>query len=405
MKEAFFIARKIQQSRGSTVIGPLLKLSVVATALGMALVILSITTGKGLQQAIEDKFRALEGDFTVQAYSLSRTEEWRPIALNDSLLDELENAPYVEAIYPVLKKAALVVNPNKDEFEGVQIQGITAGNFKYFVDQFETNSEPISGRYGCWISEVLASKLSLQKGDSAVLTLFKGSRNMPRLVNTYVFGTFRTGLDEWDSQNILMNEEDVRRLNGWAQDSVSAYVVHLNVPEERELLSAYWNALVPFDMQAHSVEQLHPAIFGWLALFDTNIVLVLSIVLIVAIANLITALLVLIIDRTRMIGTLKALGTNDGDILNIFLWLSMHILGRGLFFGNLIGLGLSALQAIFKWVKLDPSTYYISEAPVSFNLEWILGANLAFLVISFFILRIPVRWISRLNPIQSIRFD
>ncbi|HAF46263.1 MAG TPA: hypothetical protein DCG83_01125, partial [Cryomorphaceae bacterium] len=132
MKEAFFIARKIQKSMGSKVIGPLLKLSIVATAMGMALVVLSITSGKGLQHAIMDKFRALEGDFTIQAYSLNRTEEWRPIALEDSLFTELEKAPYVDQIFPVVQKASLLVNPSKDVFEGVQIQGFTTNNFEYF---------------------------------------------------------------------------------------------------------------------------------------------------------------------------------------------------------------------------------------------------------------------------------
>jgi len=405
MKEAFFIAQKIQKSMGSKVIGPLLKLSIAATAMGMALVVLSITSGKGLQHAIMDKFRELEGDFTVQAYSLNRTEEWRPIALEDSLFTELKQAPYVDQIFPVVQKAALLVNPNEDIFEGIQIQGFTDDNFEYFSSRFESEGNPINDRYGCWISEAIAGKLNLAVGDTAVLTLLKGERGLPRLINTKIYGTYTSGLDEFDQQNILMSDTDVRRLNGWDKDSVSAYVVHLNAPEQRATLSAYWNALVPYDLQVSSLESRHPAIFGWLALFDTNIVSVLAIVLIVALSNLITALLVLIIDRTRMIGILKSMGAPDRMILQVFQWLSLNILVKGLLIGNAVGLGLSALQQWFKWVQLDPSTYYIASAPIHFDWAWIIGANLGFILVAYFILLIPVRWIARLQPIQSIRFS
>ena len=311
----------------------------------------------------------------------------------------------MDQIFPVVQKASLLVNPSEDVFEGVQIQGFTTDNFEYFQKSFTTNGTPIDGRYGCWISSNLASSLQLEIGDTAVLTVLKGQRGLPRLINTKIYGTYTSGLDEFDRQNVLMSAVDVRRLNGWNKDSVSAYVVHLNAPEQRASLSAYWNALVPYDLQVNDLESRHPAIFGWLALFDTNIVLVLAIVLIVALSNLITALLVLIIDRTRMIGILKAMGATDRMILQVFQWLSLNILVKGLLIGNAVGLGLSALQQWFKWVQLDPSTYYIASAPIHFDWAWIIGANLGFILVAFFILLLPVRWIARLQPIQSIRFS
>ena len=182
-------------------------------------------------------------------------------------------------------------------------------------------------------------------------------------------------------------------------------MVVLTDQEGREIISSYWNAVIPYTMQARSIEDRHPAIFGWLALFDTNIILVLAIVLIVAVANLITALLVLIIDRTRMIGTLKALGGSDRLILQVFQWLSIRILTRGLVWGNALGLGLSFLQWQFSWVQLDPETYYIATAPITFDWAWILGANAVFIVIAYLVLLLPVRWIARLHPISSIRFS
>ena len=407
MKEAFFIARKIQKSTGSKVIGPLLKLSIVATALGMALVLLSITSGKGLQHAIMDKFGALEGDFTISAYAPNRTEELKPIRLSDSLADALSDADYVEAVYPVVQKMALLVNPMEDAFDGIQIKGLETDYLETFTANYGTDSctSTPTSRYGVLLSTTLARELALGIGDTALLTVLKNQGEMPRLRKSIVEGLFTTGLDEFDRQTILMNAEDVARLNGWRSDSVSSYMVLLNDREGREIISSYWNAIIPYTMQARSIEGRHPAIFGWLALFDTNIILVLAIVLIVAVANLITALLVLIIDRTRMIGTLKALGGSDRLILQVFQWLSIRILTRGLVWGNALGLGLSFLQWQFSWVQLDPETYYIATAPITFDWAWILGANAVFIVIAYLVLLLPVRWIARLHPIQSIRFS
>ena len=407
MKEAFFIARKIQKSTGSQVIGPLLKLSIVATALGMALVLLSITSGKGLQHAIMDKFSALEGDFTISAYAPNRTEELNPISLTDSLADALQEAPYIKSVYPVVQKMALLVNPIEDAFDGIQIKGMDTDYLETFSAQYGNgngSSSPAS-RYGTLLSTTLARELGLGIGDTAVLTVLKNQGELPRLRKSIVEGLFTTGLDEFDRQTILMKQVDVARLNGWRGDSVSSYMVVLNDQEGREIISSYWNAVIPYTMQARSIEDRHPAIFGWLALFDTNIILVLAIVLIVAVANLITALLVLIIDRTRMIGTLKALGGSDRLILQVFQWLSIRILTRGLAWGNALGLGLSFIQWQFSWVQLDPETYYIATAPITFDWAWILGANAVFIVIAYLILLLPVRWIARLHPIQSIRFS
>ena len=407
MKEAFFIARKIQKSTGSKVIGPLLKLSIVATALGMALVLLSITSGKGLQHAIMDKFSALEGDFTISAYAPNRTEELKPIRLSDSLADALSDAEYVEAVYPVVQKMALLVNPMEDAFDGIQIKGFETDYLETFTVNYGTGSgtSTPTSRHGALLSTTLARELALGIGDTALLTVLKNQGEMPRLRKSIVEGLFTTGLDEFDRQTILMNAEDVARLNGWRSYSVSSYMVLLNDREGREIISSYWNAIIPYTMQARSIEGRHPAIFGWLALFDTNIILVLAIVLIVAVANLITALLVLIIDRTRMIGTLKALGGSDRLILQVFQWLSIRILTRGLVWGNALGLGLSFLQWQFSWVQLDPETYYIATAPITFDWAWILGANAVFIVIAYLVLLLPVRWIARLHPIQSIRFS
>ena len=388
-------------------IGPLLKLSIVATALGMALVLLSITSGKGLQYAIMDKFSALEGDFTISAYAPNRTEELNPISLTDSLADALQEAPYIKSVYPVVQKMALLVNPIEDAFDGIQIKGMDTDYLETFSAQYGNgngSSSPAS-RYGTLLSTTLARELGLGIGDTAVLTVLKNQGELPRLRKSIVEGLFTTGLDEFDRQTILMKQADVARLNGWRGDSVSSYMVVLNDQEGREIISSYWNAVIPYTMQARSIEDRHPAIFGWLALFDTNIILVLAIVLIVAVANLITALLVLIIDRTRMIGTLKALGGSDRLILQVFQWLSIRILTRGLAWGNALGLGLSFIQWQFSWVQLDPETYYIATAPITFDWAWILGANAVFIVIAYLILLLPVRWIARLHPIQSIRFS
>jgi lipoprotein-releasing system permease protein len=341
----------------------------------------------------------------MSAYSVQRTAEPRPILLEDSLITALENAPYTSAVFPGIQKSALLVNPSVDAFEGIQISGMSPERWSYFARHHTLDgpSNPTQ-RYGSFISKTLSRELGLYTGDTAVLVLLKNQRSAPRLRKSVIEGVYQTGLDEYNRSNILMNLEDVRRLQGWKNDSVSNYTVVLSDAQQRADLAAYWNAIVPYSIQVSSVEQKHPAIFGWLELFDTNIALVLGIVLIVALSNLVTALLVLIIDRTRMIGTLKALGSSNRLILQVFQWLSLRILGLGLLWGNAIGLGVSFIQWKFGVIHLDPETYYIATAPIAFDGWWILGANFGFLLIAYFVLRIPVAWIAKIDPIKSIRF-
>lgn len=371
----------------------------------MALVILSITSGKGLQKSISEQFSSIEGDITFNAYSIQRTAEPRPIALADSLKKELVEAPYTAHVFGSVEKSSLIVNTEEDAFEGVVLTGMDSAQWSYFhLNNFTHDSPGPKGRYGSFISKALSKELALEVGDTALLVVLKNQQSPPRLRKSVVEGIYSTGLEEFNKGHVLMNIGDVRRLHGWSGDSVSKYTVVLKDAEARADLAAYWNAVVPYSMQVQSIEYRHPAIFGWLELFDTNIALVLGIVLIVAISNLITALLVLIIDRTRMIGTLKSLGGSDRLILQVFQWLSLRILGKGLLWGNLIGLGASFLQYTFGWFRLDPETYYIAVAPISFDWWWIIGTNLGFLFVAYFVLRVPVAWIAKIDPIKSIRF-
>ena len=384
---------------------PLLKLSTYATALGMALVILSITSGKGLQHAINDQFRSLEGDININEYSMKRTGESGAILLSDSLETAILSEGLVAHMHAEIRKASLLVNPSEDVFEGIEIIGYDSLKMSSFLAEFSSKKSSNVGRYGIHVSRSLLKNLALSVGDTAVLVSIRDQQSAPRLRDAVVLSAFETGLDEFNLNHIIMDIEDVRRLNGWRNDSVTHYSIVLNDPEHRNTVASYWNAIVPYNMQVQSLEYRHPAIFGWLELFDTNILLVLAIVLIVAVANLCIALLVLIVDRTRMIGTLKALGASDRLILQVFMWLSMRILVQGLVWGNLIGLGASFVQWQFGLIELDPSTYYISVAPISFDFVWILCANAAFLAVAFIVLRFPVRWISKLDPIKSIRFS
>ncbi len=376
----------------------------------MALVVLSITSGKGLQEAISEQFIQLEGDFRIEAYSINRTQEVRPIVLPDSLLEALNAAPYVEHVFPEVHKLALLTSPVNEAFSGVVLKGMDTAQFDFFFEHNRVIAGTTLGqgpqeRYGVYISELLAQRLALAVGDTAAVALLRNDRQVPQLRKARIEGIYATPLQEFDEQFVLMQAADVRRLHRWNADSLSAYTVHLKQGEGRQIIADYWNALVPYDLSVKSIEMRNPAIFGWLELFDTNIKLVLAIVLIVALANLIIALLVLIIDRTQMIGTLKALGASNSHILRIFQWMALRILATGLLWGNVVGLLLSFVQYHYGLIQLDPSTYYIAQAPIAFNWPWILGANAVFLGTSYLVVLLPVAWIARLDPIKSIKFS
>lgn len=404
-----FIARRILKNRSAErkVARPILRISVGAIALGILIMILSVSTGNGLRKAIQNKVTGFGGDIQVLNYQPSPSYEQVPLVLSDSLQKELLSWSEITHLQPYARKAGIIKNAKL--FEGGIIKGVDE-NYRWdFFRQYllEGRIPKFGGQSyqdSILMSADLARKLDFQLGDECAMYFVRPNR--PPLRRKFTIGAiFQTDFEEIDESFLIGDLKHVQRLSDWEDEEVGAYEVFLNPDANADLVSAKLRAVLPFEYDALSARSLNVQLFQWLDLFDLNIVIILVIIILVATVNISIALLILIMERTNMIGLLKALGAADFSIQKIFLLNAAYLILQGLALGNILALSLLITQDRFGWLKLDPKTYYVSEVSVDLNLWPILAVNLLTLIICLLSLLLPSFLISRISPRKAIRFD
>jgi lipoprotein-releasing system permease protein len=409
LKFELFIARRIIRNRSATrkVAKPVLNISVWAISLGILIMILAISTGNGLRNAIKNKITGFGGDIQVLNYQPSPTYEQSPVLLSDSLLLSIKQRDEISLVQAYAQKAGIL--KSKDLFEGAVIKGVGPNYQWTFFKSFITEGKiPIFKATGyqdsVLISEKLASILDLSLGDNCEMYFIRP--NKAPLRRKFTIGAlFKTDFEEIDASFLIGDINHVSRLNNWRNNEVGGYEIFLVDKNDSEAISKNLRTLLPFEYDALTARQLNTQLFQWLDLFDLNIIIILIIIIAVATINMSIALLILIMERTTMIGLLKAMGATNFTIQKIFLLNASVLIGKGLLFGNLIGLGLAYLQQEFGFIKLDPETYYVSVVSVDINLMHIAGINLLTLAICLLCLLLPSYLISRIAPNKAIRFD
>lgn len=253
------------------------------------------------------------------------------------------------------------------------------------------------------ISAQTAKRLQVDTGDTFIVHFVEKGEQLQR--RFYVSGVYRTGLEEYDQKFALVDIRQIQRLLGWTKDQVSGFEVFIDDIDDLEAYTDYiYYEELPADLYAESIRRKLPEIFDWLDLQDINEVVILSLMVIVAIINMVTALMILILERTNMIGTLKALGTSNWGIRKVFLYYAAYIIVVGLFWGNLFGIGLCVLQDQFELIRLSEENYYLSTAPIALQALPILMINLGTLVITLVFLLLPSYLVSSISPVKAIRF-
>lgn len=405
----FFIARRILKNRSATrkVAKPVLTISVWAIALGLIIMILALSTGNGLRQAIKDKVTGFGGDIQILNYSPTPSYEQVPIVLDSSLIAEIKQDPRIEKMQAYGQKAGIL--KNEDLFEGAVIKGLGSDYDLSFMGQFLQEGALPHYRDGLYddsilISLPLAQKLKLKLHQNCEMYFLRPNK-APLRRRFVIAGIFKTDFDKLDQAFIIGDLDHVQRLSKWENREVGAWELHFkDLDNPQEYLSNLRHKL-PFEYDAMDVRTLNLQLFQWLDLFDLNILLILGIIIIVATINMSIALLILIMERTTMIGLLKALGASNKSIQSVFLINAAYLIGKGLLWGNLIGIGLALLQKHFGFIKLDPETYYVSAVSIDLNPEHLLGINALTLIICLLCLLIPSYLVSRIRPNKAIRFD
>jgi lipoprotein-releasing system permease protein len=407
----YFIAKRLisVESRKSTISTPIIKIAIAAIAIGMIMMIVSVATGIGLQQKIREKVAAFNGHIIISNYDDNQSQvSVEPISLNQRFYPKFNSIEGINHIQAVASKAGIIRTATA--FEGIIFKGVGKEYQWKNVSEYlvagklpdvshDLNSQVL-------LSKFLADRLNLKVGDNFNTFFMKDKSNqLPNLRVFQVTGIYNSGFQEFDSAYIIGDIRHVQRINKWQPNQVGAFEVFIDdftkIKEIGEEVYSETNST----LDTKTIVEKYYYIFEWLQLFDFNILTILIIMIVVATINMVVALLVLILERTQMIGILKALGANNWSVRKIFLYNAFYLIVRGLFWGNLIGIGLILIQQYFGIVKLNPENYYVSVAPVNLNLLYLLGLNLGTILICLLVLLIPSYIITKISPVKAIRFD
>lgn len=410
MNLEYFIAQRVQNSTAykNSVSAPIIKIATAAIAIGMIVMIIAVATGVGLQKKIREKVSAFNGDITVSLFDRNNSiTTIRPISKQQEFYPDFSAVPEVTHVQAVATKGAMIRTAT--DFEGVILKGVgTDYRWESFHDFLIAGKLPDVSQEGTskdiLISDDISRRLGLEVGDKAP-TYFMKENEEPLARAFTVVGIYDSGLEEYDTKFILGDIRNIQKINKWEDDEVGKFEVFINDFDRIDEIGKEVFLNVPQILDAKTIKDQFPTIFQWLALLDGNIYGIISVILIVGIINMITALLVLILDRTPMIGTLKSLGATDWTVRKIFLYNAMSLIVKGLIWGNVIGLGLVGLQYFFSPLTLDPTTYYVSEAPVYLSWWHIIALNLGTFAICLLVLTIPTYIISRISPVKAMRFE
>lgn len=411
MNYELFIAKRIinAKKRKNSVSSPIIKISILAIAIGVIVMLFSVATGVGLQKKIKEKISGFNGDIQITNYDTNNSKVTVvPISKNQDFYPEFTSVPNVKRVQVFATKAGIIRTSN--EFEGIILKGVDQRHEWAFFNEYLVKGKTpnISDKLTneVLISNKTAKRLSLKVGDSFHMFFVKDNPNKaPNSRKFLTAGIYDSGFEEFDESFIIGDIKHIQKINKWEKDQVGGFEVFIyDFDKLRETGFQVYTNIDP-TLNALTIAEKFPAIFEWLRLFDTNIIVIIGIMILVAGINMITALLVLILERTQMIGILKALGNNNWSIRKIFLYNAAYLIGKGLFWGNIIGLSLLFTQKYFGLIALNPETYYVKQAPVYLDFMHVVYINLGTLILCLIMLILPSIIVSKISPVKAIKFD
>ncbi|MDM1397393.1 ABC transporter permease [Myroides odoratimimus] len=411
MKLEYFITKRLVTTKNykSSVSAPIIKIAITAIALGMIMMLISVATGLGLKYKIRDKISAFSGHIVITNYDSNVTDiTLKPIDVSVVQSDDIKNIKGVKKIQSYASKAGII--RTEDSFEGIIYKGVDS-----LYDLNEIKDYLIEGRLPksvdgmsneVLLSQYIADRMHFKVGDKITTYFMKEWGNkIPNVRQFEIVGIYNSALQQFDANIVIGDIKHVQRLNRWKPNEVGGFEVVLNSFDQIEQKGQEFYMNLPSTVDSKTIVDKYSNVFGWIDMFDFNIKIIIIIMIAVASINMIVALLVLILERTQMIGILKAMGADNWTIRKVFLYNATYLIVKGLFYGNLIGLGLLYIQQYFGLIKLDSTAYYVREAPVLIRFSDVFLLNLGVVVIAFLVLLIPSYMITKISPIKAIRYD
>jgi len=408
-----YIANRIlsKKKEDGNISKPIVKIAILGITIGLCVMIMSIAIVTGFKKEISNKVTGFGSDIQVTHFDNNTSYETIPITLTDSIKNEIQKIQNVAHTQFFATKPGIL--KTKEEIQGVILHG-TGTDFdsefirKNLVDgKFYEITDSTKSKY-CVISQNISRMLKIKTNDKITIWFVQQPARVRRFT---VSGIYNTGLQEFDNAFAFCDIKHIQKLNNWNSNQYSGLEIKLNdiknintvYPKIRLLSSQLSGAKQT--LRTRSIITKYPYIFDWLDVLDLNVWIILALMTVVAGFNMISGLLILILERTNMIGILKALGQKDINIRKMFLYLSAKLIGKGLIWGNILGISLCLIQKYGQVIKLDPVSYYISTVPININLLHILLLNIGTLLITVMMLIIPSMIITKISPVKAIKFE
>jgi len=414
MNFPYFIAKRLikREKQGVSFSQPINVIAIIGIAAGLAVMIIAVAILTGFKQQIREKVVNFGSHIQITNYDSNTSYETTPISDTMSFIDEIKTILGIKHIQKFAIKAGII--QAIEETQGVVLKGISNDyDWSYFSSALVDGSVftvTDTGRTdNVVISKKLSDMLSLKTGDSFVMYFVQ---DPPRVRRFTISGIYETSLEEFDKVYVFCDIEHIRRLNGWDNSMISGFEVFINKFDHIDIMTEKVRDAIGFRLfedeayyKVTNVKTMYPQIFDWLNFQDINVVIIIILVLIVAGFNMISGLLILILEKTNMIGVLKSLGSENKSIRKVFLYQAAYLIGKGLFWGNLIGIGIALLQLKTGLITLDPSTYYIKTVPINLDIIHIVILNIGSMIGILTMLLIPSQLISRITPVKAIKYD
>ena len=410
MNYELFIAKRIIAGKKykNSISSPIIKIAITAIALGIIIMLIAVATASGLQTKIRQKMAGFKGHVQIVNYDNNNSDvSTIPIDIEQDFYPEFENIEGIKNVQIVASKGGIIRTDT--DFEGIIFKGVSSDyDWSFFKEYLVSGNLPDFKQRrtkGVLLSQTVMNRLQLKLYDTITTTFLKTiSSTLPSNRKYSICGIYNSGFAQFDKNMMIGDIREVQRLNKWTENQVGGFEVILddfdNIKEKgKEIYSE-----ISLTLDAKTILDSYPAVFDWIKLFDNNVWFIIGIMVLIAGINMITALLVLILERVQMIGILKALGSYNASIRKIFLYNATYLILKGLFWGNSIGLLLIGVQYYFQIITLNPETYYVATMPVHISVGAILALNIGTLILCFLMLIIPSYIITKINPSKSIKF-
>jgi len=400
-----FIAKRITFNSQRTFSKLIVRIAILGIMLGLAVMILAVAIVKGFKSEIREKVRGFSGDIQITKLDLNASFENSPFVLSDEAIKKFRREPGITDIQAIATKNG-IINAG-DEIEGVVLKGVDRNyNWTYFNKILVSGktiefSDSLKSRSQIIISKYTADRLKLKVGDDFLMYFIENSLRKRKF---QIAGIYDLGVEEVDKVFVIGDIALIRSLNNWGPEEAGGYELRVSKFENLDPIADKVYEELDIELKSYTIKDYYPTIFEWLSLLDVNTQVILVLMIAVAVINMISALLIMILERTNMIGILKALGSTNWNIRKIFLYNAAYLIGAGLLLGNILGVGLGLFQYYTHFFTLDQASYYISFVPVMLDFRDILLLNAGTLTISLFVLLIPSMLVTRISPLKAIRF-